>query len=754
MNLNPARSIRACLVVACFGIAALPACGDLDAPAPPPEGESVGSPITEGPSHQYLDRCGEDDGPPLLVARYPMDARFYQPGSHFGRFFYADGNHLGEDMALVPGTPIHPIGPGRIVHYGPQKDGRGYGRLYVGIEHDLGEARSFPAGAGGVTAPISTRWLLSVAGHLRPSKDPDGPDLPWKVGDRVTATDVIGYVEDSSCPDGLADDPNGDGLTHLHEGIRLACEDAAIAADLRAPLRGYDATSGTSFLLDFAAASRVVWQLGLNRLPVGSLVKLADDGNPATAEDAKVWLVSSDGVLEWLATEDDLKSRRLYLDSKDPFGRVLIADDLACFAKGSAQDWPLTMRVTRCSKERFGSGSATYLAVNDRGDKRRWLVPWESSQRAYHALLKSWGFRHDETVDDHEGCSWTDAGLLTMRDGVLIKEQSAADYAIVTDGGLARRLGAEFARQMGYDLGDGPSADAILIPDGATPALTRGFGPDWTADDVHRCGDGASKAPTSQNNAACGGLIHDPSGGGGDEPDAGTDAGTVCVPSEEKCNGKDDDCDGVVDQPFNLQWDVGNCGACGVSCIRPHAYTACLSGVCVPQSCDEGWTDADQDWSDGCEAPVVADAGTFPPPADAASDAATTQDAAPDSGPLTPDASAPETGSPCGHAVRFRFSGFGGAWSFYGDAVPMTPVSGALDTTVACVAPGWHTANGMFPGPQWLCEEWPLGTFLLPHGPLTVEVDGAPVAVATWHDPNIPGGVGCNLRFCVGGGCL
>jgi hypothetical protein len=57
--------------------------------------------------------------------------------------------------------------------------------------------------------------------------------------------------------------------------------------------------------------------------------------------------------------------------------------------------------------------------------------------------------------------------------------------------------------------------------------------------------------------------------------DGGTDAGrdggadaAQCVPQLETCNRRDDDCDGRVDENFDLTRDSNNCGMCGVRCVN------------------------------------------------------------------------------------------------------------------------------------------------------------------------------------------
>ena len=69
----------------------------------------------------------------------------------------------------------------------------------------------------------------------------------------------------------------------------------------------------------------------------------------------------------------------------------------------------------------------------------------------------------------------------------------------------------------------------------------------------------------------------------------------------ETCNGIDDDCDGAIDEDFNLSTDASNCGACGRRCSFAHAAASCVAGECRPGTCAAGFYDVDGLASDGCE---------------------------------------------------------------------------------------------------------------------------------------------------------
>ncbi|MCB9598500.1 MAG: DUF4114 domain-containing protein [Sandaracinaceae bacterium] len=75
-----------------------------------------------------------------------------------------------------------------------------------------------------------------------------------------------------------------------------------------------------------------------------------------------------------------------------------------------------------------------------------------------------------------------------------------------------------------------------------------------------------------------------------------------CVSTgEEECNERDDDCDGVVDEDFDLSADARNCSACGVVCMLPDAFPTCVEGVCQIESCAIGHHDLDGAPANGCE---------------------------------------------------------------------------------------------------------------------------------------------------------
>ncbi len=77
-------------------------------------------------------------------------------------------------------------------------------------------------------------------------------------------------------------------------------------------------------------------------------------------------------------------------------------------------------------------------------------------------------------------------------------------------------------------------------------------------------------------------------------------------PSNELCDGLDNDCDRRTDEDFNLN-TLEHCGACNVACELDNATVVCTNGVCTVDSCRDGFADKDGDEANGCECEVRAE---------------------------------------------------------------------------------------------------------------------------------------------------
>ena len=79
--------------------------------------------------------------------------------------------------------------------------------------------------------------------------------------------------------------------------------------------------------------------------------------------------------------------------------------------------------------------------------------------------------------------------------------------------------------------------------------------------------------------------------------------GCECEPTNggvEICDGIDNNCNGIVDEGFDLKTDVKNCGGCNKMCTFPFATASCDDGVCQQGSCLDGYYDRDPTIP-GCE---------------------------------------------------------------------------------------------------------------------------------------------------------
>jgi hypothetical protein len=78
-------------------------------------------------------------------------------------------------------------------------------------------------------------------------------------------------------------------------------------------------------------------------------------------------------------------------------------------------------------------------------------------------------------------------------------------------------------------------------------------------------------------------------------------------PSDEICDGIDNDCDTFADEDFDLLSNPIHCGSCGNECQFPNAVPDCVNGVCTVFGCQPGYTDADGNLDNGCEADCFPD---------------------------------------------------------------------------------------------------------------------------------------------------
>lgn len=65
-----------------------------------------------------------------------------------------------------------------------------------------------------------------------------------------------------------------------------------------------------------------------------------------------------------------------------------------------------------------------------------------------------------------------------------------------------------------------------------------------------------------------------------------------CIPKQETCNGKDDDCDGRVDEGIRRHTCTNACGSGFISCLGG-AWTSCSAGSGNTEYCDNQDNDCD-----------------------------------------------------------------------------------------------------------------------------------------------------------------
>ncbi|MCA9539244.1 MAG: formylglycine-generating enzyme family protein [Myxococcales bacterium] len=78
----------------------------------------------------------------------------------------------------------------------------------------------------------------------------------------------------------------------------------------------------------------------------------------------------------------------------------------------------------------------------------------------------------------------------------------------------------------------------------------------------------------------------------------------TCVPAPEECNGSDEDCDGRIDEDFDINTDPQHCGGCRENCYaRSNGVVEwrCVDQVCQVAVCEANRFDRDGRPGNGCE---------------------------------------------------------------------------------------------------------------------------------------------------------
>ncbi|MCG3174228.1 MAG: hypothetical protein GMKNLPBB_02456 [Myxococcota bacterium] len=121
------------------------------------------------------------------------------------------------------------------------------------------------------------------------------------------------------------------------------------------------------------------------------------------------------------------------------------------------------------------------------------------------------------------------------------------------------------------------------------------------------CGNACPERPNTQpvcNRGECGFVCKTGFFDNDRDPGNGCESSNCAVSNGgvEICDGRDNDCNGVVDDNF----DKNKPEACGDACVTcspigPNTVPACKDGRCVQGTCAPGFVDSNRDPSDGCE---------------------------------------------------------------------------------------------------------------------------------------------------------
>ncbi|MBU1348718.1 M23 family metallopeptidase [Patescibacteria group bacterium] len=442
------------------------------------EDEAEDAPATAA-QDQFLEpvTCAVD------AARYPTVPSDLDD-IYVGRSFYADGNHLGHDIAYDEGTAIHPIACGTVRVYRPAT---GYGRLAVVIEHRLASPASFVNGRGEI---VTISSFLTIYGHLRSTSDRNGTigSLDIRDGDTVNPDDVIGYVDDDS--------HNGDGAEHLHFGVRLQGAKEAKAVDT-SWFRGYD-----------GSPSQRKWFAD----PVGFMATLTSSAVPTRWHPGGTVVVGEDGM-PWMVDTDAVRHRI----PANVFAQELLHEcaidvfdaELACLEPGE----PFVSPRADSRVMKFDDASTVYEYA-DYGDGG-----WRRAFITYDAF-RSWGWTDADiaiwpSVQRDTFVSGTDDwGFRFMRDGSLVKSDASNEVSVVSDGRRLPIFDWSTFLALGYR-----EERIVVIPDDVIELVAGPRGPLITSDLIQVCMHPSSCIDDCPPSTPGGGGVGGGDGGsGGGEP--------------------------------------------------------------------------------------------------------------------------------------------------------------------------------------------------------------------------------------------
>jgi hypothetical protein len=117
-------------------------------------------------------------------------------------------------------------------------------------------------------------------------------------------------------------------------------------------------------------------------------------------------------------------------------------------------------------------------------------------------------------------------------------------------------------------------------------------------------GDRACRLPNAAATRRDGACVVAQCLGANVDVDGKSSNGCECAPSGQEagqCDYLDNDCDGAVDEDFDLQASLEHCGRCQRACALDGALAACVGGACTIAGCPRGFHDIDGLPANGCE---------------------------------------------------------------------------------------------------------------------------------------------------------